>query len=110
MEKQSGLIKGFECKYAKTDPVLIEAIAKRTEMPIERVKTMIRYNVFTVTQFADITGLAVSTITNKFRPLINKTTGNFETELDHCFPYPRKTDEGPKFVVRNEKAEAYIKI
>ena len=110
MEKQSGLIKGFECKYAKTDPALIEAIAKRTDTPVDRVRTMMRYNVFTVTQFADLTGLAVSTITNKSRPLVNKATGDFETELDYCFPYPRKTDEGPKFIVRNEKSEQYIKL
>jgi hypothetical protein len=109
MEEQFGLIKGFECKFAKTDPSLIEAIAKRTEMPIDRVRTMMRYNVFTITQFADLTGLAVSTITNKSRPLINKTTGDLETELDCCFPYPRKTNEGPKFVVRNEKAEKLLK-
>ena len=109
MEEQFGLIKGIECKFAKTEPALIDAISKRTEIPVDKVRTMMRYNVFTVNQFADLTGLAVSTITNKTRPLINKASGKWETELDYCFLYPDKDNEGPKFVVRNEKAEKLLK-
>jgi hypothetical protein len=109
MEEQYGLIKGIECKFAKTEPALIDAISRKTEIGIERVKTMMRYNVFTVSQFADLTGLAISTITNKTRPSINKATGGLGTELDYCFPYPDKHNPGPKFIIRNEKAEEILK-
>ena len=108
MEEKFGLIKGMKCQFQKTEPELIKALSKKTGMDVEKVKTIMLYNVFTVSQFADITNLAVSTITNKTRPLM--IDGKYDTELDYCYLFPDKEGDGPKFIVRNEKAERYLKV
>jgi len=108
MEEKYGLLKDVECKFVKTDPTIIEAMSKRLDIPINQMKHMLRYNMFTVSQFADLSQLAVSTITNKTRPLM--IDGKYDTELDYCYPYQDKEGNSPKFIVRNEKAEKYIKV
>lgn len=108
MEEKFGLIKGMRCQFHKTDPELIKALSKKTGIDEDRIKTIMLYNVFTISQFALITNLAVSTITNKTRPLM--IDGKYDTELDYCYLYPDKEgNDGPKFVVRNEKSEKYLK-
>jgi hypothetical protein len=107
MEGKFGLIKGIECKFVKTEPELIESLSKRTGIDIEKIKAMMRYNMFTVNQFAQLTQLAVSSITNKTRPSLSGD--DYNTELDFCFPFRDELNEGPKFVVRNEKAEKFLK-
>ena len=110
MEEKFGLVLGIECRFVKTDPEIIEAIAKRIGKPDTRVKSMMRYNVFTIGQYSCLSGLAVSTILNKTRPSItDKATGSWGTELDYCFPFQDCSDNGPKFILRNEKAEKYLK-
>ena len=109
MEEKFGLIKGVECKFVKTDPELIETLSKKLELSIDRTKEIMRYNMFTVNQFAQLTGLAVSSITNKARPSINNENGSLGTELDYCLPFSDKYNEGPKFIIRNEKAEKLLK-
>ena len=110
MEEKFGLITGIECRYVKTDPEIIEAIAKRTGIDQQRVKSMMRYNIFSVLQFSELSQLAVSSILNKTRPsIVNKETGDLGTELDFCYPFQTKNQSGPKFVVRNEKSEKYLK-
>lgn len=106
MEEKFGLIQGMKCQLQKTEPELIKALCKRTGMDADKVKTIMLYNVFTVGQFADIAGLAVSTITNKTRPLM--IDGKYDTELDYCYLYPDKEGDGPKFIVRNGKSEKYL--
>jgi hypothetical protein len=106
MEEKFGLMQGVECKFVKTDPEIIEAIAKRQNIDTLKVKSMMRYNVFTIRQFADLSGLAVSSIINKTRPLIRE--GELSTDLDYCYPHQDATDSGPKFIVRNEKSEKYL--
>lgn len=110
MDEKFGLITGIECKYVKTDPEIIEAIAARTGIDAQRVKSMMRYNIFSVLQFSELSQLAVSSILNKTRPsIVNKDTGDLGTELDFCYPFQTKNQSGPKFVVRNEKSEKYLK-
>lgn len=110
MEEKFGLITGIECRYVKTDPEIIEAIATRTGIDAQRVKSMMRYNIFSVLQFSELSQLAVSSILNKTRPsIVNKETGELGTELDFCYPFQTKNQSGPKFVVRNEKSEKYMK-
>ena len=107
MEEKYGLLKDVECKFAKTDPTIIEGMSKRLGIPIDHMKHMLRYNMFTVSQFADLSQLAISTITNKTRPLM--IDGKYGTELDYCYPYQNKNGDSPKFIVRNEKSEKYLK-
>lgn len=106
MEEKFGLLKDVECKFVKTDPAIIEGMSKRLGIPVEQIKHMLRYNMFTVSQFADLSQLAVSTITNKTRPLM--IDGKYDTELDYCYPYQNKRGDSPKFIVRNSKSEKYL--
>jgi hypothetical protein len=108
MEEKFGLIKGVKCQLHKTDPELIKALSKRTGIDIDKLRVMMLYNVFTISQFADITGLAVSTITNKTRPLI--INGKYDTELDYCYLFIDKEGDGPKYIVRNHKAVKYLTV
>jgi hypothetical protein len=107
MKEKFGLIQGVECKFVKTDPEIIDAIAKRQNIDSTKIKSMMRYNVFTIRQFADLSGLAVSSIINKTRPL--ERDGVLNTDLDYCYSHQDATDNGPKFIVRNSKAEKYLK-
>jgi len=108
MEEKFGLIKGIRCQLQKTEPELIKALSKKTGMDVDRIKTIMLYNIFTVSQFAHITNLAVSTITNKTRPLM--IDGKYDTELDYCYLYPDKEGNGPKFIIRNSKTDKYLRI
>jgi hypothetical protein len=108
MEEKYGLIKGMRCQLHKTDPELIKVLSHKTGIDAVMVKEMLLYNVFTVSQFAQISGLAVSTITNKTRPLM--IDGKYDTELDYCYLHPDKEGDGPKFIVRNKKSEKYLTV
>lgn len=101
-----GLLQGVECRYVKTDPEIIESIAKKREIEPVRVKSMMRYNIFTIKQFSDLTGLAISSIVNKTRPI--SRNGEWSTDLDFCYPFQDKKDTGPKFIIRNTKSEKYL--
>jgi len=103
-----GLIKGVECKFAKSDPDVVESIAQKTMLTPEKVKSMLRYNIYTINQFAIISQLSVSTILNKTRPTI--INGAINTELDYCYPFQDVDSDGPKFILRNEKSEKYLRV
>lgn len=106
-ELKFGLLKGIECKFVKTDPEVVSAIAQKLDIEPERVKSMLRYNIFTINQFMALTGLADSTIRNKIRPTI--INGELNTELDYCYPFQTPTNYGPLFIIRNEKSEKYLR-
>jgi hypothetical protein len=107
MEENFGLIKGIECGLAKADPKLIEHLAEKTGITTERLKEMLRYNMFTVGQFSKLTGLTVSVIHNKIRPVFKDD--QYTTDLNFCYPFPDSVEKGPKFIVRDSKAEKYLK-
>lgn len=73
----------------------------------KKVAAMLRYDVWTIRQFADLTGYAESTIANKTRPNFNKK-GDLITELDYCYPFSNLKGLGPKFIIRNAKSEKLL--
>jgi len=107
MEEKYGLVTGVECRYVKTDPEIIEAIATRIGKDQAWVKRMMRYNVFTINQYACLSGLGISTILNKTRPL--NRNGELVTDLNFCYPFSDCKDSGPKFILRDSKSEKYLK-
>lgn len=107
MEEKIGLIKDIECQFVKTDPAIIDIIVARTGIDANTVRKMMRYNIFTIRQFATLKGVSISHILNKTSPsVINGTIG---TDLDFCYPFGSPEEEGPKFIYRNEKSEQYLK-
>lgn len=118
MEEESGIL-NVEVGLVKTDPEVINKLFERLKVEkgsdcmnpytdIKQVKTLMRHNMWTVDQFIDVSGLNVSTITNLARPtFIGNKMG---VKLDTCYPYPDSDGRGPKFIVRNEKSEHYIKL
>ena len=105
--------------FVKTDPEIIKKLFTRLstegcdgcDNPYkeeQQVKILMRYNVWTVDQFKDVSGLAVSSITNLARPSFMGE--KLVVKLNVCFPFPDSDGRGPKFVVRNEKSEKYIKL
>jgi len=108
MEQQKfGLLKGIECRFVKTDPELIEAIATKLGLSIAQVKGLMRYNMFTVPQFVKLTGLTRSMIEDRTQPSV--VDGAYNTNLDYTYPFSSIDKDGPKFIVRNKKAEKYLK-
>ena len=112
MEEKFGLMEGMELRLVKTDPELIDVIVSNTGKPHAKIKSMMRYNMFTIQQFADLVQLDKTTIINKTRPsVIDRKTGTIGTELDYCFPRQAFESLGSKNIIRNEKAEKFfIKI
>ena len=107
MEEKFGLIKGIECGFVKADPELIDQIAEKRGIPPEKVKEMLRYNMFTIGQFSKLTGLTVSVIHNKIRPVLKGD--EYITDLNFCYPFPDSVERGPKFVVRDEKSDKILR-
>jgi hypothetical protein len=111
MEEKFGLITGIECSLYKTDKETIESIARLRSLDPVYVKGAMRYNIFTINQFADLAGLSVSGVLNKTRqPIRNKEGNDWESDINFCYPFMDKENDGPKFVVRNSKSEKYIKV
>jgi hypothetical protein len=107
MEEKYGLIKGMQCLLRKTDNTLFEAISEKRGIGIEDVKSMMQYNMFTINQFSRLTGLTVSVIHNKIRPILLGETYN--TDLNFCYPFSDLDNEGLKFIVRDGKSEKLLK-
>lgn len=109
MEEKSGLVIGVKICLVKTDTDIIQHISKRTGIDPSRVKEMMLYNVFTISQFSDLCGLAESTLRNKIRPTkMDKATGTWVTELNFCYPHPNRFGESPLFIYRDEKSLKYL--
>jgi hypothetical protein len=107
MEEKCGLIKGFECKFAKTESELIDMLSLKTGFSVDEIKSMMRYNMFTIGQFSKLTKLNISTIHNKTRQVLEN--GVYNTELDFTYPFSEPGNMGPKFIIRNAKSEAVLK-
>ena len=108
MSEKIGLIK-TAIRLVKKDEELIDRVVLANdivEAKMDTVVEMLRHNIWTIQQFADVTGLAQSTIANKCRPQYKD--GEISTELDHCYPFADLEGLGPKFIVRNEKSEALL--
>ena len=108
MDEKIGLVKE-QIRLIKKDDELISHLSKKldlTDLYKERLADILRYNVWTVSQFSDLTGLSKPTITNKMRPLYKN--GSLVTELDFCYPFADLDGPGPKFIVRNEKSERLL--
>ena len=108
MNEKHGLIKK-EIRLVRKDEELVDRIMKALKLnkdAREDIVEILRYNVWTIQQFADISGFAQPTIANKCRP--SYRDGNIITELDHCYPFADLEGLGPKFIVRNEKSEALL--
>lgn len=74
----------------------------------EKISDMLRYNVLTVVQVCDLTGMSTGTVFNKFKT-VRREGDDLITELDYCHPYEGLENTGPKFVVRNEKLEKILR-
>jgi len=122
MKEQRKGILNINVAFVKKDPILNKKLYERinfeagygeTEekwMTEAEVENLMRYNVWTVDQFCNVSGLSVSTITNLTRPFfIKENSDEVDVKLDICFPFSDAEGKGPKFIVRNSKSEKYIK-
>ena len=91
-------------RLVRKDPDLAGVIVNALNIDKDRISIiteMLRYNVLTTKQVSELTGMAVSTITNKTRPIYKN--GELVTELDFTFPFRTLTETGPKFIILNDK-------
>ena len=120
MEENNGLV-NIEVALVKTDATLIAKLLKRlkedtkhNKIPYKneaQVKMLMRYNVWSIDQFCDVSGLKVSSVNNLARPTFSFTENKLvSSKLNYCYPHPDSGGKGPKFIVRNEQSEAYIKV
>lgn len=112
-------MENLEIEFVKTDPKIIKALfarlstedckgCKNPYSDVKQVRTLMRYNIWTIKQFSDVSGLTLSGVNNLLRPSI--VGGKLvNAKMDVCFPHPDSDGHGPKFIVRNERSERYIK-
>ena len=108
MNEKIGLV-NEQVRLVRKDDELIDRVMKArdiSEEDKESIKDMLRYNMWTIKQLGDITGLNKSTILNKTRPIYRN--GDLNTELDFCYPFSNLEGQGPKFIIRNEKSEVLL--
>lgn len=106
MKNTSGL-KKVESKFAKTDQETISRIAVKLSIDEAVVRDMMRYNVFTVNQFAQLSGMSVASVLIKTSDTV--IDGVICSELNFCYPYKDLKGNGPKFIVRDDKTVKYLK-
>lgn len=93
----------------KKDEELVSQIIERRGFPEssrDQVYKMMRYNMWTVNQFSELTGLHISSINNMLRPSYRGP--KLDTALDYCYPFKAMGSDGPKFILRNDKSELYL--
>lgn len=108
MTEKIGLIKET-IRLVKKDDELVDRILKARELSKttgEAIAEILRYNIWTMNQFSDLTGFAISTISNLCRPAYKN--GELISDLDFCYPFMNIETMGPKFIVRNKKSEAFL--
>lgn len=97
-----------ECILVETSPEMIEAVKIKTKISEEKIRSMLQYNIFTIKQYSHLTNMLISTIVYKLKPKF--VSGHMlSPELDICYPFPSGKSKGQKYIVRNEKAEKYLK-
>jgi hypothetical protein len=94
-------------KDEELEDIVIERLGLDESVRV-KIKKILRYNMLTPKQVADLTDLSIYSITNKTRPKYD-SEGNICTELDVCYPFIDITGQGPKFIVRNEKLDQLLR-
>ena len=106
LTKVLGEVLNIEIRLIKNDPELNKAVATKIGKSPDYVKTRMRYNVWTMKQFSELTGKHISTITNMtIRPIMQN--GKAIMPLNFCYPFPDVT-KGPKFIYRDERSMNYL--
>ena len=88
------------------DVRLISCIMERMAVDMNEAARMVRYNILTIAQLADISGRSISAIQNHIRP-INTANGTV-SRLKEVFLFPSKKKPGPAFVVFDQNCFDYI--
>jgi hypothetical protein len=88
------------------DVRLISCIMERMGVDMNEADRIIRYNVLTISQLADISGRSISAIQNHIRPI--KTINGNVSRLKEVFLFPSKEKPGPAFVVFDQNCFDYI--
>jgi ATP-dependent Clp protease ATP-binding subunit ClpA len=88
---------------------VILARLKKEEDFRPRIREMLKYNMLTAKQVSQLVGMDISTVNNKLRNGKRNESGEFETELDECYPFINLYGRGPKFVKRNEKLDHLLR-
>lgn len=119
MEEEIGAV-NIEVGFVKTDPEIIKKLFLRLKEETKdkrnpyteesQVRKLMRYNIWTIDQFCDVSGLKTSSVNNLARPTYSFNEDKLNSKLNYCFPHPDSGGKGPKFIVRNEKSESYIKV
>ena len=76
----------------------------REDLP--KILDMLKYNVFTIQQFSELSGKVISAIQFNMAPSYRGDV--LDTALDYCYPFESLDKKGPKFIVRNEKSINYL--
>ena len=113
IQERPGEIKDVVISLVKFDHDLIDLLSKKLDKPdLEaecKLRERMRYNAWTIKQFADLTGKSIPTITNMTnRPILFKD-GHVGVALNHCYPFPGKDHKGPRFIFRDEKSMKYLR-
>lgn len=107
-KERLGEIRGVIVCLYKFDHELITLLSKTFMKSREYIIERMRYNVWTMKQFADLTKKSVPTITNMTNRPIILDDGQVGVALNHCYPFPGEDHTGPRFIFRDEKSMKYL--
>jgi len=105
-----GLIE-IEVRLVRKDELLVNKIMKARkwgEDKLPYVFNCLRYNILTLDQFSDLTGIPRSTISSLISPKVDRENGEIYTKIDSCYPFKNLRTRGQLFIIRNEKSEKYF--
>ena len=97
----------FFIKRQDVDPEVKRILKRRRKLTDEQIDKVFVYNIITINQFRDLTGLTPSNISYHSTPRHIK--GDMKSNLDILFPFPDNTGQGLKFIIVNEKFIDFIR-
>ncbi len=91
---------------------LIDAVnGKRKDIPCDQVRQMLSYNVISIGQLSDLTGVTASTLTSMSVPKINPNA-RYKLSLTRVYPFPEHKDgnykPGKLFILRDKECDRLI--
>ena len=93
-----------EIKTMDTPVQVVMALSEISGVNALIVSKALKYNVLTVTQVAMITGQTIATIEGRLKPQAR----TWEPVLNTVYPFKVGDKKGFKFIMRDEKFQAYI--
>ena len=99
----------FEITSKRPSNKLVQAICrKRLDIPLDKVKSMLGYNIIMIKQLCELTGVRPERISAISLPQMNPKAHKPNFTLTRVYPFSSAEGEGPIFIVRDDQCDQFI--